>query len=120
MRTSNVVTAFASFLAIFAATPAAAQNKAGPPAAPQTTVESAQTAPPKLIVAISVDQFSADLFSEYRPYFTGGLKRLSSGAVFPSAYQSHAATETCPGHSVLMTRHASGPYRHHRQPLVRS
>ena len=103
MRTSNVVTAFASFLAIFAAAPGAAQNKAAPPATQQTTVESAQTAPPKLIVAISVDQFSADLFSEYRPYFTGGLKRLSSGAVFPSAYQSHAATETCPGHSVLMT-----------------
>lgn len=60
-------------------------------------------APPKLIVAISVDQFSADLFAEYRAYFQGGLKRLSTGAVFPSGFQGHAATETCPGHSTILT-----------------
>nr|WP_254305986.1 alkaline phosphatase family protein [Sphingopyxis sp. BSNA05] len=65
-------------------------------------------APPKLVVAISVDQFSADLFSEYRRSFTGGLDRLANGAVFPSGYQSHAATETCPGHSTIMTGVHSG------------
>lgn len=58
---------------------------------------------PHLIVAISVDQFSADLFAQYRPYFTGGLRRLQQGAVFPAGYQSHAATETCPGHSTILT-----------------
>lgn len=58
---------------------------------------------PKLVIAISVDQFSSDLFSEYRSTFTGGLKRLASGAVFPSGYQGHAATETCPGHATIMT-----------------
>lgn len=58
---------------------------------------------PRLIVAIAVDQFSADLFSEYRPYYSDGLKRLSEGAVFPRGYQSHAATETCPGHSTILT-----------------
>jgi predicted AlkP superfamily pyrophosphatase or phosphodiesterase len=58
---------------------------------------------PRLIVAISVDQFSADLFAQYRHHFTGGLRRLSQGAVFPSGYQSHAATETCPGHSTILT-----------------
>ena len=58
---------------------------------------------PRLIVAISVDQFSADLFAEYRPLYTAGLRRLSSGAVFPAGYQSHAATETCPGHSTILT-----------------
>ena len=58
---------------------------------------------PRIIVAISVDQFSADLFSEYRPLFKGGLRRLQTGVVFPSGYQSHAATETCPGHSALLT-----------------
>jgi predicted AlkP superfamily pyrophosphatase or phosphodiesterase len=63
---------------------------------------------PKLVVAISVDQFSADLFSEYRSSFTGGLNRLASGVVFPSGYQSHAATETCPGHSTIMTGVHSG------------
>ena len=58
---------------------------------------------PRLIVAISVDQFSADLFAQYRQYFTGGLRRLEQGVVFPSGYQSHAATETCPGHSTILT-----------------
>ena len=58
---------------------------------------------PKLIVMISVDQFSADLFAQHRGGFTGGLKRMQAGVVFPSGYQSHAATETCPGHSVILT-----------------
>jgi hypothetical protein len=58
---------------------------------------------PRLIVAISVDQWSADLFDEYRPHFTGGLKRLAAGTAYRNGYQSHAATETCPGHSTLLT-----------------
>ncbi len=62
---------------------------------------------PKLVVAIAVDQFAADLFQRYRPTFTAGLKRLSDGIVF-TGYQSHAATETCPGHSTILTgRHPS-------------
>jgi predicted AlkP superfamily pyrophosphatase or phosphodiesterase len=85
---------------------------AGQPAYSQTVVyQGAQTvpasaapdAPPKLIVAISVDQFSADLFAEYRGQFTGGLKRMQQGAVYPSAYQAQAASETCPGHSTILT-----------------
>jgi predicted AlkP superfamily pyrophosphatase or phosphodiesterase len=60
-------------------------------------------APPKLIVVISIDQFSANLFDEYRPQFTGGLARLATGTVFRNGYQSHAATETCPGHSTILT-----------------
>ncbi|HEX8303184.1 alkaline phosphatase family protein [Sphingomonas sp.] len=63
----------------------------------------AQTAPPKLVVVIAVDQLSADLFAEYRGAFREGFARLLSGAVFPSGYQSHAATETCPGHSTILT-----------------
>ena len=59
--------------------------------------------PPKLLVVISVDQFSADLFDEYRPQFTAGLARLASGTVFRNGYQSHATTETCPGHSTILT-----------------
>ena len=60
-------------------------------------------APPKLVVVISVDQLSADLFAEYRGRWAGGMKRLMQGVVFPSGYQSHAATETCPGHSTILT-----------------
>ncbi|RYY09073.1 MAG: alkaline phosphatase family protein, partial [Alphaproteobacteria bacterium] len=69
----------------------------------QIKPEASRATPPTLIVAISVDQFSADLFAEYRNRFTGGFARLLDGAVFPSGYQSHAATETCPGHSTLLT-----------------
>ena len=58
---------------------------------------------PRLLIVVSVDQFSADLFDEYRPHFTGGLARLARGTVFRNAYQSHAATETCPGHSTILT-----------------
>ena len=63
----------------------------------------AQQPAPKLIVAISVDQLSSDLFEAYRPHFTRGLKRLSSGTVFRNGYQAHAASETCPGHSTILT-----------------
>lgn len=66
------------------------------PAAPNS-------APPKLIVVISVDQLSSDLWDEYRDQFEGGLARLGEGAVYRNGYQSHAATETCPGHSTILT-----------------
>lgn len=92
----------AALLASVVALPIAAQTApaptptvAPPAAAPRT--------PPRLIVAISVDQFSADLFAQYRARFTDGFARLQNGVVFPSAYQGHAATETCPGHSTILT-----------------
>ncbi|MBW8785255.1 MAG: alkaline phosphatase family protein [Novosphingobium sp.] len=93
---------FAS-LAIAAALilPGTAEAKAPARRAPAPAAQ--PSGPPKLIVAISVDQFSADLFARYRRYFTAGLVRLQQGAVFPSGFQSHAATETCPGHSTLLT-----------------
>ena len=85
-----------------------AASLAGCSASPARPAFSAAPAPaptgqPKLLVAISVDQFSADLFAQYRQHYTGGFTRLLGGAVFPSGYQSHAATETCPGHSTLLT-----------------
>ena len=58
---------------------------------------------PKLLVVISVDQLSADLWDEYRPHFAGGFARLASGTVFRNGYQSHAGTETCPGHATILT-----------------
>ena len=69
----------------------------------QAPAEQPRSGPPKLLIVISIDQFSADLFDEYRPHFTAGLARLASGTVFRNGYQSHAATETCPGHSTLLT-----------------
>ena len=82
----------AEFLAALAAISASA-NAATPPLPP----------PPRLLVVISVDQLSSDLWDEYRPQFTRGLGRIAMGTVFRNGYQSHAATETCPGHSTLLT-----------------
>ncbi|MEQ1510206.1 MAG: alkaline phosphatase family protein [Sphingopyxis sp.] len=73
------------------------------PMEPVREAEAVRPAPPKLIIAISVDQFSADLFTEYRALFRGGLARLAGGVVFPQGYQAHGATETCPGHSTILT-----------------
>ncbi len=64
----------------------------------------AQTSPqPRLVVLVAVDQLSSDLFEEYRPLFGKGMRTIQSGVVFPSAYQGHAATETCPGHATMLT-----------------
>ena len=59
--------------------------------------------PPKLVIAISVDQLSSDLFEEYRGQFGGGLARLSRGTAYRNGYQGHNSTETCPGHSTILT-----------------
>lgn len=74
-------------------------------AAPLAAQESAPAPadPPELVLAISIDQLSSDLFEQYRAHYTGGLKRLAGGVAFPSGYQAHAATETCPGHSTILT-----------------
>ena len=98
MRRSLAVLAAGCALAGCATGPTPSTSVARPPAQ-----ASAARPAPKLIVAISVDQFSADLFDEYRPQFTGGLARIASGAAFHNGYQSHAATETCPGHSTILT-----------------
>jgi predicted AlkP superfamily pyrophosphatase or phosphodiesterase len=93
---------FATAVLLALAAAASAQPPASAPPVPSPQAPG-RTHPPKLLVVISVDQFSADLFNEYRQYFTGGLGRLSRGIVFPMSYQSHASTETCPGHSTILT-----------------
>ena len=69
-----------------------------------SSTASAQPArPPKLVIAISVDQLSADLFDDYRPRLSGGLARLATGTTYRNGYQAMNATETCPGHSTILT-----------------
>ncbi|GLH73107.1 alkaline phosphatase [Geothrix limicola] len=59
---------------------------------------------PKLVVVISVDQFSAALMQTYGPELHGGLARLrKEGVFFSEAYHDHGFTETGPGHSVLLS-----------------
>lgn len=67
---------------------------------------SLQAAPPrpKLVVVISIDQFSADLLARCGTDLPGGLGRLErEGVWFTDAYQAHGITETGPGHSVLLS-----------------
>ncbi|MGV3730639.1 MAG: alkaline phosphatase family protein [Sphingopyxis sp.] len=94
--------ALAGALCLAVAGTTVAQETA-PAAMPEPMAATATTPAPKLLVVIAVDQLSADLFAEYRGRFRGGFARLASGVVFPSGYQAHGATETCPGHSTILT-----------------
>jgi predicted AlkP superfamily pyrophosphatase or phosphodiesterase len=59
---------------------------------------------PRLIVVISVDQLSAHSVARYQKQWSHGLKSLfDEGVVFSEAYQSHASTETAPGHATIMS-----------------
>ena len=61
-------------------------------------------AKPDLIVMLAIDQFGSLLFDKWRPTFQRGLKRIADGGViYANAYQSHGITETCAGHSTLLT-----------------
>jgi len=81
----------ASLAMLLAASPACAQAPA------------VKAGAPKLLIVISVDQFSAALFDAYRPHFTGGLRRMADGVAFANGFQAHAGTQTCPGHAAIMT-----------------
>ncbi len=59
---------------------------------------------PTLVVHITIDQFRADYLDRWRGQLTGGLAYLlRRGAVFTSAYQDHAMTETAPGHATVLS-----------------
>ena len=86
------------------ASAAAAQTAAQTTPAAAPAVKPALPGQPALIVTIVVDQFSGNLFNQYRDRFTGGLKTLEDqGLVYANGYQQHAMTETCPGHSTILT-----------------
>jgi hypothetical protein len=60
--------------------------------------------PPRLALAIAVDQFRPDYLDRWRSQFTGGLAfLLREGVFFPRGEQDHAITETAPGHSTMMS-----------------
>ncbi len=59
---------------------------------------------PKLILALTIDQFRYDFLVRFRPYFTaGGFNLLLGGAVFIDCRYDYATTITCPGHATLFT-----------------
>ena len=78
------------------------EAQAAPAAAPAAVP--ASTERPTLVVTIVIDQFSANLFNQYRDDFTGGLATLArQGRVHANGFQQHGLTETCPGHSTVLT-----------------
>ncbi|RZJ94652.1 MAG: alkaline phosphatase family protein [Brevundimonas sp.] len=78
-----------------------------PPAIAAPTRQAALTPPPaapSLIVTLVIDQFSANLFNQYRSRFTGGLRTLADqGLVYTNGYQAQGITKTCPGHSTVLS-----------------
>ncbi len=89
-------------MAIFAAVAAWAQTPLAKPVAVRKFA--VQSARPKLVVVIVVDQMRADYVDKFRTQWSGGLKRLvEEGAWFRSAAYPYAATETCVGHSTIST-----------------
>lgn len=81
-------------LAFFIALPLAGQNNAAPPK-PQ---------PPKLVLAIVIDQFRYDYLTRFHSEYTGGFKRFfEHGAVFTNAHFEHVPTVTAVGHSTFLS-----------------
>jgi len=64
---------------------------------------------PRLVLVVAIDQMRFDYLTRFAPLYTGGLRTLRErGAVFSNANYRHAATETGPGHSVILSgRHPS-------------
>jgi len=99
-------TAIVSALLMLGAAPALAQTPGEVPAPERAPLPPSNIAPgrPTLVVTIVIDQFSANLFNQYRSRFTGGLKILADqGLVYTNGFQSHGVTTTCPGHSTVLT-----------------
>src|SRR5215468_12370939 len=59
---------------------------------------------PKLLVALTVDQFRYDYLTRFRPEYHSGIARLlENGAVFTDARYIHFTTVTAVGHSTFMS-----------------
>ncbi len=59
---------------------------------------------PKLVLALTIDQFRYDYLTRFRSEYTAGLRRLiDRGAVFTRARYQHFPTVTAIGHSTYMS-----------------
>jgi Type I phosphodiesterase / nucleotide pyrophosphatase len=60
--------------------------------------------PPKLVLAVVIDQFRYDYLLRFRENYNSGLRRLlDQGAVFTDAHYIHATTVTAVGHSTFLS-----------------
>lgn len=96
-----------SLAALAAAVPVAAAIAFAPTSLRAQAARSAPgptvfSAPPTLVVQITIDQLRADYLDRFGSQFTGGLAWLMrNGAVFTNSVHDHGATETAPGHATL-------------------
>lgn len=74
-------------------------------AVPATRPSPAPISPrPKLVVAVTIDQFRYDYLTRFRAEYTGGLRRLlDRGAVFTQARYQHFPSVTAVGHATYLT-----------------
>jgi predicted AlkP superfamily pyrophosphatase or phosphodiesterase len=74
------------------------------PVASKSALAQSASSKPDLVVLIAVDQLGSLLFDRWRGSYRGGLKRIADESiVYSNGYQSHGITETCAGHSTLLT-----------------
>lgn len=67
-------------------------------------VAAAASRPPKLVLALAVDQFRYDYLTRFRADYRAGFSRLlTRGAVFTNAHYEHFPTVTAIGHSTFLT-----------------
>ncbi len=70
----------------------------------QSAPASPRSKPPKLVLAIVIDQFRYDYLTRFVNDYSGGLKRLlDQGADFTNAYYEHVPTVTAVGHSTFLS-----------------
>ena len=70
----------------------------------QKAAPKAAAAQPKLVLAITVDQFRYDYLTRFREHYNSGLDRLlRQGAVFTNAHYEHFPTVTAIGHSTFLS-----------------
>jgi len=101
IRASRAALAASVSLTMLAGVAAPALAQTGRPVQTETIAERGK---PALIVTVVIDQFSANLFNQYRSLYTSGLKTLSEqGLVSTNGYQTHGITMTCSGHATVLT-----------------
>jgi predicted AlkP superfamily pyrophosphatase or phosphodiesterase len=88
-----------------ASNPWAGEHGAAASATSGKAVAETPSAPLRLVVVVSIDQFPAEYLASWWGLFPeGGFRRMAEqGVVYSEAHQAHLITYTGPGHSVMLT-----------------
>ena len=81
-----------------------AATAAATPVVRPSPVAASSSLRPKLVLALTIDQFRYDYLTRFRSEYSGGLRRLlDRGAVFTRARYQHFPTVTAIGHSTYLS-----------------